>query len=419
MKTRATKGKVLFVLLCIMGMLSACASQEILQEAPVTFQLDGEELLEKTIDDFLSEKDSEGLGEDNVDELQDESFLMSEIYPYAFQSLDEKEQAWYKDIEQCLGKMSEGVTLDKTALREGLTEEDINLIFQCVLMDHPELFYVEGYTYTLYTRGNATVSIEFAGTYNVDVDTAKEKKRQIESAAEEILLQVANLENDYDKMKAIYETIIFNTDYEVGAADNQNIYSVFVNGRSVCQGYAKATQYLCNMAGIECTLVMGTVDDGMGHAWNLVNLDDNFYYVDTTWGDVSYDMTEGQSQDVYTPEINYDYLCITTRKLSVTHTIDTQIPVPECISLDNNYYVRENAYFTEYNREQMATVFQRMYEQGKRDVTIMCSDVNCYEMVERQLLDEQEIFNYLAGHESVGFSLSPDQLSMTFWMTNE
>ena len=42
-----------------------------------------------------------------------------------------------------------------------------------------------------------------------------------------------------------------------------------------------------------------------------------------------------------TPQINYDYLCITTQDLLKTHIIDHPISVPNCIVQIDNYYVKE------------------------------------------------------------------------------
>lgn len=73
-------------------------------------------------------------------------------------------------------------------------------------------------------------------------------------------------------MKYIYDELILRTEYEQGSADSQNICSVLLNQRSVCQGYAKTFQYLCQLAGIPAMLVTGEVN-GEGDAWNIVFLD--------------------------------------------------------------------------------------------------------------------------------------------------
>lgn len=60
---------------------------------------------------------------------------------------------------------------------------------------------------------------------------------------------------------------------------------------AVCEGYAKAFQLLMNAADVENYYIVGTANGG-GHAWNMVQSDDNHcYYVDTTWDDCLNDTT--------------------------------------------------------------------------------------------------------------------------------
>lgn len=355
------------------------------------------------------------------------NFLMEEAFPYAYDSLNETEQIWYRDMEQILGSFDTERKLDQSGLAGGLSDTDIDKIFQCVLSDHPEFFYVEGYSYIKYARGEKINAIEFSGTYNVDLDTALSRREEIEAAAEGLLAGIAADATDYDKVKYVYETLIRNTDYDLAAPDNQNIYSVFVKHFSVCQGYAKATQYLLNRLGVECTLVLGTVETGEGHAWNLVKVDGEYYYLDTTWGDVSYrtedsrpEASTEEGQKISMPEINYDYLNVTTEELLRTHSIGGEVPMPPCTATAANYYVREGALFTAYDRTQMETLFQKAAESGQRDITIKCADAACYEEVLTELIEEQEIFDYLSDEESsIAYAQNEKQRSLTFWVTNE
>lgn len=348
------------------------------------------------------------------------SFLWEDADDFAYSSLNEAEKIWYRDMESILGGFQEEKRLSGEGLEQGLTADRIDTVFQCVLNDHPEMFYVSGYSYTIFSEGDEVVSIAFSGTYNVDFETAIEKEEQIRAAAEPILDGVPAEASEYEKVKYVYETIIRNTDYELMSSDNQNIYSVFVNHSSVCQGYAKAAQYLLNRLGVECTLVLGTVDTGEGHAWNLVKVDGSYYYMDSTWGDASYKQGEGAAAQLAMPEINYDYLNVTTAELLRTHTIGGNVPMPECVAMDANYYVLEGALFESYNREQMAELFARAQEQGKNDVTVKCASQQCYEEVMKALIEDQEIFRYLDDNgDSVAYAQNDKQLSMTFWVTNE
>lgn len=288
---------------------------------------------------------------------------------------------------------------------------------------------MEGYSYVRYARGEKINAIEFSGTYNVDLETALSRREEIETAVDGLLAGIAADASEYEKVKYVYDTLIRNTDYDLGAPDNQNIYSVFVRHFSVCQGYAKATQYLLNRLGVESTLVLGTVETGEGHAWNLVKVDGEYYYLDTTWGDVSYRTEDTASQPeasleeglrISMPEINYDYLNVTTEELLRTHSIGGEVPMPLCTATAANYYVMEGALFTVYDRAQMEALFQKAVESGQSDITIKCADAACYEEVLTELIEEQEIFDYLSDEESsIAYAQNEKQHSLTFWVTNE
>ena len=404
--------KKLYIALFMLLFLTGCSSEEILSEVPQTIVLPVEE-----IDSLPGQEAEETTAEsDNTESC---SLLEEGGSRFAYESLDAQEQIWYGEIEQALGEMTDTVKLSTEPIGQGLDEQDIDRIFQCVLIDHPEIFYTTGYTYTKYSRGDRTVGIDFAGTYSLPREEAVNKAEEIRERASEWLSDIPSDASEYDKVKAVYEKIIFSTDYDLNASDNQNIASVFLGNSSVCQGYAKATQYLLNHLGVMCTLVQGTVDTGEAHAWNLVRVDGDYYYVDTTWGDASYRMEDGSGQEEL-PEINYDYLCVTTQDLLRTHRIESVVAMPECTATQANYYVREGVYFTSYDAEQMQSIFDRAWESGRTEITLKCADEECYREICRVLIDEQEIFSYMQENSStIAYAQNGKQLSLTFWVTNE
>lgn len=404
--------KKIYIVLFMLLFLTGCSSEEILSEVPQTIVLPVEE-----IDSLPGQEAEETTAEsDNTESC---SLLEEGGSRFAYESLDAQEQIWYGEIEQALGEMTDTVKLSTEPIGQGLDEQDIDRIFQCVLIDHPEIFYATGYTYTKYSRGDRTVGIDFAGTYSLPREEAVNKAEEIRGRALEWLSDIPSDASEYDKVKAVYEKIIFSTDYDLNASDNQNIASVFLGNSSVCQGYAKATQYLLNHLGVMCTLVQGTVDTGEAHAWNLVRVDGDYYYVDTTWGDASYRMEDGSGQEEL-PEINYDYLCVTTQELLRTHRIESVVAMPECTATQANYYVREGVYFTSYDAEQMQSIFDRAWESGRTEITLKCADEECYREICRVLIDEQEIFSYMPENSStIAYAQNGKQLSLTFWVTNE
>ena len=334
---------------------------------------------------------------------------------YAYDLLNQDiQKQLYVEIYRILMNRVESIIVCSTDI------DAIDYVFQCVMNDHPEIFYVTGYTYTQYSINEMVKRVAFTGTYTMDRDTIYEMQKKIEQYAIQCLQGLPDGADDYEKVKYVYEYLIDHTEYDLQASENQNICSVCVYGASVCQGYAKTMQYLLNRIDIPTTLVIGTVNTGEGHAWNLVQLEDGYYYVDVTWGDAFYQL-EGSGEKTVgmgeIPKINYDYLCVTTEQLCTTHVIDNIVPMPRCISMSNNYYVREGSYFQQEDMERVEQLFQQAYEDGQGFVTLKCSDMNVYRQMEQNLIEDQMVFQYL--HETaktIAYATNEEQMTFTFWL---
>ena len=334
---------------------------------------------------------------------------VSELY-YAYHHLDEDRQKIYLEMFDALSAMQSGVplsTLDKSVLDE---------VFACVMNDHPELFYVDGYQYTEYTLGSAVTGITFSGTYSMTSAEVEQTGLLIEQELAVCFGEVPLNEDEYSTVKYLYEWLIGHTEYDRNVENNQNICSVFLQGRSVCQGYAKAMQYMLQASGIQCVLVTGFTN-GERHGWNLVRVNGEYYYLDPTWGDASYALGGADDlPDSFVPSINYDYFLVTTDEITRTHAIEKVVALPECTAVDDNYFVREGQYFDSYDADRLALVFDSEATKAAGCVTVKCSSDEVYELMVQTLIESQEIFDFVDKRgESISYTSNDEQRTISFW----
>lgn len=345
-------------------------------------------------------------------EIETEVPVVSELY-YAYHCLDGEKQKIYLEMFDALSSMKSGAplsTVDKSVL---------DVVFASVMNDHPELFYVEGYQFTEYTLGNVTTGITFSGTYSMTSAEAEQAGLMIEQKLAACFGQVPLNEDEYSTVKYLYEWLINNTEYDKTVENNQNICSVFLQGRSVCQGYAKAMQYMLQKANIQCLLVTGFTN-GERHGWNLVRVNGAYYYLDPTWGDASYASGgTGDSAENYVPAINYDYFLVTTDEITRTHAIEKVVDLPQCTAIDDNYFVREGLYFDDYDEEKLAFIFDSEAVKTAGCVTLKCAGNDVYNQIVQTLIESQKIFDFVDKQEaSIAYTSNEQQRTISFWNIN-
>ena len=127
------------------------------------------------------------------------------------------------------------------------------------------------------------IEIEIKHTYT------KEDITEINNKVETILKEnINNNMSTKDKIKALHDYIINNTNYDIEKSKNINnntyksntAYGVLIQGYGICSGYSDAMAIFLNKLNIINYKINN--DD---HIWNLVHLNDKWYHLDLTWDD--------------------------------------------------------------------------------------------------------------------------------------
>ena len=322
---------------------------------------------------------------------------------YGYDVISEEYRTVYIDILETLLYGREETQLGT------LSKDAVSTVFYCVLMDHPELFYVTGYVHMITTMDDVPVKLEFSGSYSMSLQEAESLQKQVDEEVERILSGMEDGMSTYEKEKYLFDYIVLNTDYSMAAENNQNYLSVFLNQVSVCQGYSRAFQYLLQRCGIPCTLVTGTAD-GESHAWNLVKADGKYYYVDVTWGDACF--RDGQASGAYADFVNYTYFNSTTAQILTEHTIDEKVPFPECTSVSLNYFVKEGLYLENFDAQRIDAILKDCYESSESR-TIRCADASVYNELYDYMITQAHLTTYATPGERVYYLDNPTALCFT------
>lgn len=251
---------------------------------------------------------------------------------YYYSSLDEEGKIEYTKIYNAY------MNYENCKLR--LTESELEDMFNCVLYDNPEIFWVDStYSYTRYASGTL-VEPDYRNT----PEESKEITDKVTTAVAKKVAEAAGIQSDYGKEKFFHDYICINTVYDLTTyeASGDAAYSVFIDGKSICEGYSRAMKMLLDGAGIYNYLVVGNTEneDGTidGHMWNVVSIEGELYHLDVTWDD-----NDGEYGDN-----GYLYFNMTDEDIRKDH-FDIVPYDNNCTSKTYNYYNVNGTFFNSFN----------------------------------------------------------------------
>lgn len=201
-----------------------------------------------------------------------------------------------------------------------------------VVSENPLILFYKSCTYW----SDGRLQFKYSKDKNTILSYVEKLKTKAASVLDEIIKPGMN---SYEKELAVHNYIINNTRYDTEnlskgslPPEAYNAYGVLLLGKAVCQGYAETVKLLLDMLEIECIIVRGE-SRGIGHAWNIVKIEDSYYHLDSTWDDPVY--SDG------TDSLRYDYFNITDKDIEKDHTWNRN-NYPLCTATKYNYYYHNN-----------------------------------------------------------------------------
>lgn len=286
----------------------------------------------------------------------------------------------YDRITEAVSELKSQVPL------QNLTSEDFKQIMEYYRADHPEVFWLyDDYSYELSSLGKKVTSAQFTYGYQeqssdeffpLSRKTITQMAQEQKEVGEKILSEIAAEKSDYEKIKYLHDYLAMHVSYDRNGDFQHHAYGALVEKKAVCDGIAKAFQLLAGKLGIESRVVYGCSADGVYHAWNVVQLDGNYYHLDITW-----DMPSGQEKSP-----TYLYFCLddeqicknrilfSPREGKAGNLFSSYLPIPDCVKLDYFYYFYEDLQIKDYLKEGLSKIchnINRAMQDGQEEIQLL------------------------------------------------
>ncbi len=257
----------------------------------------------------------------------------------------------------------ESVSMFETrcSLRYPMETADVDALAMLLYLECPELIQLdfsaeEVYSYSIDSEGYATIRFHYG------MEAAEYAKAYAECDAVVQLLcgEMAGM-TDYEKELFAYDYITANCTYRMEGAHVGTAYGTLVNHAAKCDGISLAMKWVMEETGVSCLCITGReVGEKVGHAWNIIELDGQYYDLDLT-ADVTNDAN---------PVIMHCAVNVSSHFLRDTLVpdaiFDDYVTAPGTPSMAASYHVLNGSYFAagEDVSERIDVLLAQAHERG-------------------------------------------------------
>ncbi len=331
---------------------------------------------------------------------------------YAYDTLTSDEKKLYDEIKSGIENLRY-----KICAEDAYSLEEWSKIYGLVYIQEPQLFYMSS---------KIKVGKLFYTTKDADVINTMQKS--IDAVADKLVKEASGKSSTYEKLKVFHDYLVLNSTFELNEDTmnyNSSIYNAFGSGEAQgniqCAGYAKGIQYLCDKAGINCMVVAGENDKGETHAWNVVDVDGEWYNLDCTWDDPILEKANYKN-------LRYKYFLVPDKWIhNITHmhvsqkqlsngTYLTYFTPPACTATAENYFIKNGYVYNDVDSADKAikAEIEKAAKDGTRTAHIMAGSKEVYDAIYANRNSYSKYASEFSGVKGVNDECNPNMLVLEF-----
>ena len=298
---------------------------------------------------------------------------------------------------------SEGTTDKVQYALYSLTTEDGTIVYDTSYGSNGKFFSKDSFDFTFYASG--TYYIRFAimdtgvspyvwfntGLYGIKLVIDDKGYPTVENVVADLKAQCEKTcTTDFEKAVWFNDWLVENCRYDFS-------YSycapegALARGLGTCEAYHRAYVMLLNSVGIATDRISGD-----GHVWTGVQLDGNWYHIDTTWDDAGY---EDNSVD-----LQHLYFGLNDELMNQIHSSVTSSNGISAHSLEDNYFIKTGK-IKKWSDQYVSTIREHLNNgENTFDITINDSMIDSY----------KQIIYYLVAYQLSNTDWSGEKLMVTY-----
>ncbi len=338
---------------------------------------------------------------------------------YAYNTLSDREKELYDKIVDGIENLSFIICEE-----DEYTVEEWIKIYSLVYNQEARLFYM-----------GPKIKVGKLFYLTKDTEAINQMQKDIDAVADKLVAEANGKSTTFEKLKVFHDYLVLNSSFELKedkttANYNASIYNALGSGEAQgniqCVGYAKAVQYLCDKADIACMVVTGETESGQTHAWNIVDVDGEWYNFDVTWDDPLLNTPNYKN-------IRYNYFLVPDSYMEdITHFHRSEkktsggdyiklFDPPACTSTAQNYFVKNNLVYSDFASADAAlrAEIERAAKDGSRTAQITVASKELYNQIYDVRMDYNTFAKGFDGIKGVSDECNEAMLLIEFDVINK